>query len=89
MTAVFGSATIANPNSQGNAKAVQDMLGTSAALRADSNFMQNGHIGAGQDQVVTPAARAALIGAESTPGIGHLGDAIYWHLATGTWTITP
>jgi hypothetical protein len=89
MPAVFGSATLNAQASKGNAKLAQDMIGTSVALRADSNFMQNGHIGAGQDQVVTPAARAAQIGAESTPAIGHLGDNLYWHLATGTWTTVP
>lgn len=89
MAAVYGSGTIANANSQGNAKAVQDMIGTSAALRADSNFMQNGHIGAGQDQVVTPAARAALIAADATPAIGHLGDNLVWAVATGTWGVAP
>lgn len=89
MAAVYGSATIANVASKGNAKLAQDMIATSTALRADSNFMQNGHIGAAQDQVVTPAARAAQIGAEGTPGIGHLGDSLYWHLVSGTWTTTP
>ena len=89
MAAVAGSATINAIASKGNAKAIQDMIGTSAALRADSNFMQNGHIGGGQDQVVTPPARAAYIAAEGTPAIGHLGDTLYWHLATGTWTTTP
>ncbi len=89
MPAVYGSATIANANSKGNAKPVQDMIATSVALRADSNFMQNGHIGAGQDQVVTPAAAAALIAANDTPAIGHLGDSLLWKTATGTWTVAP
>ena len=89
MPAVYGSSTIAMVNSQGNAKAVQDMIGTSAALRADSNFMQNGHIGADQDQVVTPAARAALIAADGTPAIGNVGDELLWTVSTGTWGVAP
>jgi len=89
MSKDYGSATIAAVNSKGNAKPVQDMIATSTALRADSNFMQNGHIGAGQDQVVTPAARAALIAADQTPAIGHLGDSLLWTVATGTWGVAP
>lgn len=85
MPAVYGSATIAGLNSAGNAKPVQDMIGTSTALRADSNFMQNGHIGADQDQVVTPPARAALIAADATPAIGNIGGDLQWAVATGTW----
>jgi hypothetical protein len=87
MPAVYGSATIAVANSKGNALPVQDMISTSPALRADSNFMQNGHIGAGQDQVVTPPARAALIAADGTPALGHLGDVLHWTVATGTWGV--
>ena len=89
MASVYGSSTIANAVSKGNTKAAQDMLGTSVALRADSNFMQNGHIGAGQDQVVTPPAAAALIAADGTPAIGHLGDNLVWAVATGTWGVAP
>ena len=89
MAAVYGSATINGAASKGNTLGVQDMISTSVALRADSNYMQNGHIGAGQDQIVVPVARAAQIGAEGTPALGHLGDVLYWHLATGTWTTTP
>ncbi len=89
MAAVYGSATINGVPSLGNLVAAQDLIGTTPLLRADSNFMQNGHIGASQDQVVVPPARAALIGAESTPAIGNIGDPLFWHLATGTWTLVP
>ena len=89
MSIDYGSATIAAQNSKGNAKPVQDMIATSVALRADSNFMQNGHIGAGQDQVVVPASRAALIAADGTKAIGHLGDNLVWAVATGTWGVAP
>jgi hypothetical protein len=87
MPAVYGSATIANVNSVGKVLPVQDMIGTSIALRADSNFMQNGHIGAGQDQVVTPQARAEQIAAQDTPALGHLGDVLTWDVTTGTWGV--
>jgi hypothetical protein len=89
MAAVFGSATIANAPSKGNTLGAQDMVGTTAALRADSNFMQNGHIGADQDQVVTPPERAALIAADGTPAIGNVGDELVWAVATGTWGVAP
>jgi len=89
MPAVYGSSTINNINSKGKVLPVQDMIGTSVALRADSNFMQNGHIGAGQDQVVTPPERAALIAADGTPAIGHIGDVLVWGVAAGTWTVAP
>lgn len=89
MPAVFGSATIANPNSKGNALGAQDMIATSTALRAQSLSMQNGHIGARIDQVVTPPAAAALIAANDTPAIGNVGDNLLWKTASGTWAVAP
>ncbi len=88
MAAVYGSATINNIVSKGNAKPVQDMVGTSIPLRADSNFMQNGHIGTGQDQVVG-AGRAPYIAADGTHAIGHLGDGLVWSTSTGSWSVGP
>ena len=89
MPAVYGSATIANAASKGNAKAVADMIATSTALRAQSNSMQNGHIGARIDQVVTPPAAAALIAVNDTPAIGNVGDDLLWKTASGTWVVGP
>jgi predicted GNAT family acetyltransferase len=86
MAAVYGSATINNVNSKGQSnKAFQDMIGTNAILRAASNAMQNGHIGAAQGQTVTPAARAALIAAQDTPAMKSDNSDIKWDTVTGTW----
>lgn len=87
MPAVYGSATIAGVNSVGKVLPVQDMIGTSDALRAQSEEMQNGHIGAQEDQVVTPATAAAMIAADGTPAIGNVGDVLNWSTATGTWSV--
>ena len=89
MPAVYGSATIANATSKGNALGAQDMIATSAALRTQSLSMQNGHIGARLDQVVTPAAAAALIAVNDTPAIGNVGDNLLWKVASGTWVVAP
>jgi hypothetical protein len=86
MAAVYGSATVAAVTSKGNAVAAQDMIGTSTALRAAANHMQNGHIGARQNQVEPDPVRAALIAANTTPAISITGTAIAWATATGTWS---
>lgn len=86
MAAVFGSSTIDNRNSVGLVnRSAQDMIGTSAILRANSSQMQNGHIGAGQAQVVLPVERAAQIAAQDTPAIKSDNSAIKWDIPTGTW----
>lgn len=85
MPAVYGSATIAGVSSKGNALEVQDMIGTTTALRANSAQMQNGHIGASQGQVVTPQARAEQIAADETPAIKNDGTALEFDTTTGTW----
>lgn len=89
MPAIFGSATIATQTSKGNLALAQDMIGTTAALRANSVQMQNGHIGAAQSQIVTPAARAVQIAAQDTPAIKFDGTALKWDTATGTWLAAP
>ena len=90
MAAVFGSATIATQTSKGNATLAQDMIGTSAALRANAGGeMQNGHIGAAEHQTVVPAARAAQIAAQDTPGIDSNADPIKWDIPTGIWVPGP
>ena len=89
MPAVYGSATIANVNSIGCVKPVQDMIATNAILRANSGHMQNAHIGARQNQVVTPATQAALIAAQDTPALKHDNSAIKWDTVTGTWVVGP
>jgi hypothetical protein len=90
MPAVYGSATINNVNSKGlSNRAVQDMIGTGPILRAASGQMQNGHIGAAQGQIVTPAARAGLIAAQDTPAIKSDVSDIKWDTVTGTWVVGP
>lgn len=89
MSADYGSATIDAVNSKGNVKPVQDMIGTSAILRANSAQMQNGHIGAAQAQVVTPPERAALIAADGTPALKSDNSGLVWAVATGTWDAAP
>lgn len=89
MPAVYGSATVANATSKGNTLGAQDMIGTTTALRAQSLSMQNGHIGARIDQVVTPAAAAALIAANDTPAIGNVAGNLLWKVASGTWVPAP
>jgi hypothetical protein len=90
MPAVFGSSTINNVNSVGLVnRTAQDMIGTGPILRAASGQMQNGHIGAAQGQAVVPAARAAQIAAQDTPGIKSDNSAIKWDTVTGTWVVGP
>lgn len=85
MPAVYGSATIANVNSVGAVKPVQDMIGTNAILRANSGAMQNSHIGAAQGQIVTPAAAAAQIAVQDTPALKSDHSGLKWDTVTGTW----
>jgi len=90
MAAVYGSATINGIVSKGNALAVQDMIGTSAALRANAGGeMQNGHIGAAEHQTVTPPERAAQIAAQDTPALDSNMAVITWDIATGVWSSPP
>lgn len=89
MANVYGSATIANVNSIGCVKPVQDMIGTSAVLRANSAQMQNGHIGAAQGQVVPDDPIAAQIAAQDTPSLKSDNSALKWDIATGTWVVGP
>ena len=87
MAAVYGSATINGIVSKGNANAVQDMIATSVALRANAGGeMQNGHIGAAEHQTVVPAARAAQIAADTTPAIDSNFANLTWSVANGIWS---
>ncbi|MDM0018180.1 hypothetical protein [Variovorax saccharolyticus] len=90
MPAVYGSATINNIASLGNALPVQDMIGTTPELRANAGGnMQNGHVGAAEDVVVTPPSAAALIAAQDTPAIDSNSDPLTWDIPTGTWGPNP
>jgi hypothetical protein len=89
MSTIYGSVTIAHVASKGNALAAQDMIATSAALRAAAGQMQNGHIGAAQSQVVTPQARALEIAAANTTAIKSDGSGLLWNTATGVWDPAP
>lgn len=89
MAAVYGSANIGGPTvlSQGNGVYAQDMIGTTPALRANSGGnSQNGHIGANEDQHVTPPERAAQIAAQGTPAIDSDSTEIDWDIPTGVWS---
>lgn len=86
MSADYANATINNLASKGNAKNVQDMIGTTTALRANSAQMQNGHIGAAQAAAaVTPVERATQIAANATPAIKNDASALAWDVTTGLW----
>ena len=89
MAAVYGSATIANVNSVGAVKPVQDLIATSAILRANSGQMQNGHIGAAQAQTVSPASVAVTIAIQDTPALKNDHSAIKWDTVSGTWVVGP
>ena len=85
MPAIYGSTTVNYLLSKGNAKAAQDMIGTSSALRVNAGGeMQNGHIGAAEHMSVPPA-RAQFIAAQDTPGIDSNSLPIKWDLAQGIW----
>ena len=90
MSADFGQMTIKNAdgtanNSKGNAKAVADMIGTTAALRAASGEMQNTHIGLRQTSTVAagsvPAANYYAL--TTTPGLKNDGTQIAWTITAG------
>lgn len=87
MAAVFGSANMATQLSKGNLTLAQDMIGTSPALRANAGGnSQNGHIGANEDQHVTPPERAAQIAAQDCPALDSNMAEIDWDIPTGVWS---